>query len=491
MLHISEPFAFRYDGKAMPRHVSLCLIVRNEEATLGRCLSSVAEFVHEIIVVDTGSTDRTKEVASGFGARVFDYQWQESFAAARNESIRQATSQWIFWLDGDEWLDQAGTRKLSELFASLGDEKAVYLMKQWSPSDFSPGTPMVLDHARLFPNRPDIRWEYRVYEQIIPSARRAGCAVHTTEIAVQHSGYYDQSQVARKMERNLRLLQMEDREHPQNPYTLFHLGSVYQSLGRPVESVRCLKQSLGAALPSFTLLPKLFSLLVQGHHRLGQAGEAVAISKQACNRFPEDAELRFQQAMLERERGNIPGAMAALLPLSQPNPRQADLQEMGGKQIRSMARHELAAIYHELGRGNEAEALWLAVLSEKPDFTVAWMALADLYLSQGLASKVEALFKRLDADPDGAVEAAVVRARVSVARKEFGAARKILEEAIPRAPLAIWLRVQYSMALLREGHDWAAAEKALRDVLALDPNHAGAQENLAKLLQMQGRNPKN
>src|SRR5438132_13758737 len=81
---------------------SLCMIVRNEEQNLAACLESVADLMDEIVVVDTGSNDRTGDVARRFGARVFDFPWVDSFAAARNESLRRATGDWIFWLDADE-----------------------------------------------------------------------------------------------------------------------------------------------------------------------------------------------------------------------------------------------------------------------------------------------------------------------------------------------------------------------------------------------------
>ena len=80
----------------MVNRASLCVIARNEEANLSACLASAADLVHEIIVIDTGSTDRTKEVAASFGARVFDFPWCDDFSAARNESLRHATGDWIF-----------------------------------------------------------------------------------------------------------------------------------------------------------------------------------------------------------------------------------------------------------------------------------------------------------------------------------------------------------------------------------------------------------
>ena len=88
------------------------MIVKNEEATLAACLASVADLVDEMIVVDTGSTDRTRDVAGQGGARVVDFAWVDDFAAARNESIRHATGDWIFWLDADERLDEANREKL-------------------------------------------------------------------------------------------------------------------------------------------------------------------------------------------------------------------------------------------------------------------------------------------------------------------------------------------------------------------------------------------
>src|SRR5713226_2024289 len=100
-------------------NISLCLMVRNEEHDLPGCLQSAGDLVDEIIVVDTGSTDRTKEVAASFGAKVFDFPWCDDFAAARNECIRHATGEWILWMDADERIDEANREKLRGLFESI------------------------------------------------------------------------------------------------------------------------------------------------------------------------------------------------------------------------------------------------------------------------------------------------------------------------------------------------------------------------------------
>src|SRR5262249_41567284 len=147
--------------------VSLCMIVRNEEANLPACLQTAADLVDEIIVVDTGSTDRTKDVAAGFGARVFDFPWVGSFAAARNESLRHAACPWLFWLDADDRLDDANRARLRALFDGLGEDQTAYVMQCLCLPDPVHGSATTVHHLRLFRNHPALRWEYRVHEQIL------------------------------------------------------------------------------------------------------------------------------------------------------------------------------------------------------------------------------------------------------------------------------------------------------------------------------------
>src|SRR5688572_6232037 len=103
----------------MPHRVSLCLIAKNEEERLPVCLRSAVDLVDETIVVDTGSTDRTKEIAGQFGARLVDFPWRDSFSAAMNEAIRHASGDWIFWLHADHWVDETNRQRLRRLFAGL------------------------------------------------------------------------------------------------------------------------------------------------------------------------------------------------------------------------------------------------------------------------------------------------------------------------------------------------------------------------------------
>ncbi|MCS6850305.1 MAG: glycosyltransferase, partial [Gemmataceae bacterium] len=256
--------------------VSLCMIVRNEEADLPHCLESVVDLVQEIIVVDTGSTDATREVARRYGAKVVDYPWTDSFAAARNESLRHATGDWIFWMDADDRLDADNRERLRRLFASLPEANVAYLMKCVSsrdPHDDRPG--LEVDHARLFRNLPGLRWEYRVHEQIMPSLARLGAQAKPCDVVIRHAGYEDAQHSWHKLERNLRLLLLEHAERPDDPVTLFNLGWTCLALGRPQEAASYLRRSLERTPENLNYRPKLYALLARAHLQTQQPAEAL------------------------------------------------------------------------------------------------------------------------------------------------------------------------------------------------------------------------
>jgi glycosyltransferase involved in cell wall biosynthesis len=174
----------------MSHRLAVTLIVKNEAATLAACLDSIHDLAAEIVVVDTGSSDNTKDIAAPYGAKVFDFAWTDSFADARNEALRHATAPWLLWLDADEYLDASNRDKLRTLLDNLPNDNTAFVMQQRSPAAHGPSATLV-GQVRLFRNHPDLRWDYRVHEQNLPSLRKAGHAVRHTDLAIEHTGYQD------------------------------------------------------------------------------------------------------------------------------------------------------------------------------------------------------------------------------------------------------------------------------------------------------------
>jgi tetratricopeptide (TPR) repeat protein len=243
-----------------------------------------------------------------------------------------------------------------------------------------------------------------------------------------------------------------------------------------------LRRSLERSGPRDSIVRKAFALLVSCHRALGQAGEAASACSAGLRLCPDDPELLFQEGILLRERGDRAGAERALVRLltARPAPHFASVDAglTGYK-----ARHNLAVLCHEQGRLQEAAGHWRQALAERPDFLQGWVGVGELGLKRLDWATLEETARRMEALPGGPAEAAILRARGHMARREFGPARALLARQIAEAPQALGPRVILSHALLQEGTDLDAAEKALRDVLALDPNERSARENLALLLR--------
>lgn len=167
--------------------LSLCMIVKNEELTLSRCLDSVADLMDEIIVVDTGSTDETKTIAARYTDRIYTFEWKDDFAAARNESFAKATCSYIMWLDADDVLLESDRERLRSLKQRLSENiDAVVMPLHLAEGD--QGEPLFSSRRiRLVKRERQYRWEGRLHEDlVIPQGR----IVHA-DVAVTHRRMQD------------------------------------------------------------------------------------------------------------------------------------------------------------------------------------------------------------------------------------------------------------------------------------------------------------
>lgn len=213
--------------------VSLNMIVRDEEDHLPGCLASVAGLFDELIIVDTGSADRTKAIAHAAvdrhsrPARVIEFPWTDSFADARNEAIRHSTGEWIFSIDADERIDEPNRRKLAELFGSLSDRGVAYRASVYAAlpdGGFFPA----LGYTKLFPNRADLRWFGRVHEGLrLPG----GMKIEWCDVVLLHIGYRQQGALEAKSVRNVRLLELQVEEMPTSEIALFNLARECYAIG--------------------------------------------------------------------------------------------------------------------------------------------------------------------------------------------------------------------------------------------------------------------
>ena len=198
--------------------VSLCMIVRDEEAFLEDCLASTRGVVQEIVVVDTGSRDATKRIAAKAGARVFDFPWEDDFAAARNESLRHATGDWILVLDADERLASGMEGPLRA--AVTGRTFDCGLLRLHDAATLDAEEREVLSGRarygevqllpRLLRRADDLSYAGAIHEDLMPWVLRGGRTLQSVDVDIVHFGSVQQVIVRKgKRERNLRLLRAE------------------------------------------------------------------------------------------------------------------------------------------------------------------------------------------------------------------------------------------------------------------------------------------
>ena len=299
--------------------LSLCMIVRDNAKTLPACLESIRPWVDEMIVVDTGSVDETPRVVESFGGKLYHFPWCDDFSAARNESLRHATGDWLFWMDSDDTIPPECGRGLRELVenqnnpAVAGVCDAGALPRWWEEGDRDLEV-TVVDHVKLFRNRPELRFDGRIHEQILGAVRRLG-----GEVAWMICMWCTRGPIrvrrrrARKFERDLRILFLELAERPDHPFTLFNLGMTYTHAGRPGEGAEYLRRSIGRSTPGESHLRKAYALLIAAEMKQGRHDRALAACLEGREQLPGDVELRFRQGVLLDTLGRFAEARDAYL----------------------------------------------------------------------------------------------------------------------------------------------------------------------------------
>jgi tetratricopeptide (TPR) repeat protein len=232
-LIISKPKVYPISKSAREKRIksptlSLCMIVKDEEEHLPNALNSVKDAVDEIIIVDTGSTDNTIEIARSFGAKVYHYEWNNDFASARNEALKYATCDWILSMDADDEMNADDIRRLKEVLSetdALGFAIPIFSEIYDRQTNMKNTTVNYL--VRIFKNDPQIRFSRRIHEFVDQSIYDIGGKIEILEIPVFHRGYIDVEILNKKLERNKKLLEVALEENPEDHSLLVYMGKTY------------------------------------------------------------------------------------------------------------------------------------------------------------------------------------------------------------------------------------------------------------------------
>ncbi|MBO5910231.1 MAG: glycosyltransferase family 2 protein, partial [Clostridia bacterium] len=159
--------------------ISVCMIVKNEQEVLARCLDCVSQFADEIVVVDTGSNDKTKEIANKFTDKVFDFEWCDDFSKARNYAFSLATCDYVMWLDADDVLEYGEIEKINQLKLNMVAD--TYMLKYATSFDENGRPSFTFERERILKRDGRAMWHGFVHEAIVPFGK-----VEHLDITIQH-----------------------------------------------------------------------------------------------------------------------------------------------------------------------------------------------------------------------------------------------------------------------------------------------------------------
>lgn len=350
------------------RSVSLCMIVKNEENCLERCLLSVQGIVNEIIIVDTGSTDRTKEIAKKYTDQVYDFKWIDDFSAARNYALGFVKSDFVLQLDADE------------IFADPNNELQQNLDKDFYyiriKNDLGSGLYLSHQFIRLFKNSPDIRYKGALHEQV-PADHSIERYGFLSSVEIFHEGYKTHLVKSKhKTQRNLNILLKEIKEKP-TAFNYYNLGMQYILEEKYNDALKALKKSYSLGT-QFAFSQKLVLDIMKCLQALGHYSEAIKIGEDAVILHEDVPDFWYQMGLVYMEWGFLKDAENCFNKCLEIGEEKAYklVQHYDGTGS-YLAQAKLAEISLTLNNHEEALKYILQAVKASPDT----LALFDIFLS--------------------------------------------------------------------------------------------------------------
>ncbi len=345
--------------------LSVCMIVKNEAQNLAKCLESALDIADEIVVVDTGSIDDTKAIAAQYGAKVYDFEWVDDFSKARNCSIDHATGDWILILDGDDEFEKKDGKKLLDIINSE-DAADIYIFNTICYIGDKPGNDKIMNvNLRLFRNLPELRYQGRIHESIAthnPNMKMQAC-----DITIYHYGYLNSFvDKQNKRERNMRILEQQLIESPDNPYFLFCMGNEYFALAEYDKALECFLSSYEKCNVQDVYVPKLILRIIMAYESKGDFKEAIDYIDKALNFYPQYTDAEFLRGGIYHKTGNFVKAVHSFekcLQMGEPPSMLNFIMGVGSYR----ACQAIGAVHHQMGDLQEALNYYNKALTYKND----------------------------------------------------------------------------------------------------------------------------
>lgn len=469
--------------------ISLTMIVKNEEANLPRVLASAQGIADEIVVVDTGSTDRTVEVARALGAKVSFFKWVDDFSAARNFALEQATGEWVLILDGDDVAVETTPGDFRREVEKLADHVQFMRVPIKSPHAGGAGF-TIFGSRRLLRNVPEIRWHHPVHEMLFHSSLESspGVEVGSDALVIEHVGYADQAHRSKEQKgaRNMRIIKRAIAQYPENSHWHYYLALQHTSAGHKATALRLIRSALrrfgGKIRPDFEGAFRCLGIKVA--RDLGRHDAAIKIGLPGVKAYAY-SELCFELGLTYFSVKEYVQAERFLRLAISLRGRLAEYQtEAGTGSWKAMI--QLGTIAWVQNQPDVAMERWRAACEWAPDQALTNLALGRGLAAAGRVAESEPMLRRAVERAPQLAEAQLALAEALIILGQHAEARERLDQLTVSEPgvARYW---QFLGELLRITGDHDAAIDALTRGLQHHPREPLLFERLGLVLRTVGR----
>jgi len=392
--------------------ICACLIVKNEEELLPNCLESIRGWVDDIVVVDTGSTDRTVEIAREYGAKVYFKEWEGSFSKARNYSISKATGDWILYIDADEEFVQDDIHRVRQAMAL--DNCRLISVDIYNIKKETGECTSILSYPRIFRSDAGFKFAGRVHNQLQYDESEV---IVQAGVRLKHYGYnLAPDKMKQKIARSTALLEQQLKDHPDDPFVHFNYAQILRSSEANPDEQLCnkiLKHARIASELSNTRETGSLGVHLQALHqqatthlKLGDYEDAKSICTRALELKPNYLDALFTLAEANAKLTNLDEAEQGFLKyLYEQETYDPAKEKISMIQLYALARHKayywLAMIASIRDNMQQAEEYFLKTLEELEPYNDTYLKLANIYLDRrDLDRAADYINRELEKSPD-------------------------------------------------------------------------------------------
>ncbi len=424
--------------------LSLCMIVKNEEDTLARCLESVKDIVDEMIIVDTGSTDATLKIAESYGARTFFYKWDNSFARARNFSLEKASKDWILIMDADDELKSEDKDKVINLITDSNSKLNAYFGETLSYSGDTPDSNIYSNlNIRFIKNGKGYKFTGGIHEQIVPGIEDANKEgfLGIVDIKFYHYGYLKKTvDLKNKRKRNMEIIEQMLKENPNNCFMLYNMGVEYCAKGEYLEAINYLNKSYENFDPALGFGSKLILKMISCYEVLHKLDKCLALIEQGLKYYPRCTDFEFYRASIFYGQKKYSCAIESAKKCISIGEAPVFLREIKGVGT-YRAYYLLGIIYFDIGDYDEAYICYDKALRLNSEFTDAIFKISEVMVIKN--TPVDEMQKKFEGYFNGHNDEkkSLLLSKVFYIQNRFDIAYKYAEEAesFKKNLLKVWL----------------------------------------------------